>query len=443
MITLFNARTRASDETNAPRLDLAAARREGRAAAAHTVALHAGHIPALDGIRGLAVLLVLVCHGTLTNPAGLFGQAFQAATRLTWSGVDLFFVLSGFLITGILFDSKRERGYFRNFYARRTVRIFPLYYAFLVFALILVPAIPALTALYGHAPRTGPFFWFYVSNFVQPFAPSHYMTFVAWSLAIEEQFYLCWPLVVFLCGRRTLLRICGVMFLGSLVTRVGVFLIARATGWDNAWMGANDFLFCRVDGLAAGAWIALLIRGDGAWAIQSLVKGAWVVGISATAGLACVVVGSYATGWRGGIGQSPAYTVGGYSMFALLYASLLVIVVAARRGTILHRAFSGKLLTTFGKYSYGCYLLNLPVNVLLLRYVFNPDRPGVSTASLMVGQAAFYAISFAATLAAAWVSWNVMEKHCLKLKKYFPMSRPTELQPATQPPVAEPIRRAA
>jgi peptidoglycan/LPS O-acetylase OafA/YrhL len=420
---------------------LAQARLAGREAAAHAKALHAGHIPALDGIRGAAVLLVLVCHGTFTNPTGVFGQAFQAATRLTWSGVDLFFVLSGFLITGILFDSKGEHGYFRNFYARRTVRIFPLYYAFLIFSLILVPSIPALTALFGQAPSTGPTYWFYLSNFVQPFVPTHYMLHVTWSLAIEEQFYLCWPLVVFLCTRRALLRICGAMFLGSLALRLGLLLISRTVGWDNAWMGANDFLFCRVDGLAAGAWIALLIRGEGAWAIQSLVKGARVVGISAAVGLACVVIGSYATGWRGGIGQSPAYIVGGYSMLALMYASLLILVVAARRGAALNRVFSGKFLTTFGKYSYGCYLLNLPVNILLMRFVFNPDRPGASNLSLMLGQAAFYAISFAATLATAWVSWNVMEKHFLKLKKYFPMSRPTATQPPVDPPAQ--LRRAA
>src|SRR5262245_30388988 len=97
------------------------------------------HIPALDGIRGLAVLLVLYCHSTFIEPGAAFGKVFLATSRISWAGVDLFFVLSGFLITGILFDAKGKDRYFRNFYARRTVRISPLYYVFLVLALLAFP----------------------------------------------------------------------------------------------------------------------------------------------------------------------------------------------------------------------------------------------------------------------------------------------------------------
>ena len=91
-------------------------------------------IPVLDGVRGLAVLLVLFCHATmLTDLPGSAGKLYLALARISWCGVDLFFALSGFLITGILFDAKGKQNFFRNFYARRTVRIFPLYYACLLY----------------------------------------------------------------------------------------------------------------------------------------------------------------------------------------------------------------------------------------------------------------------------------------------------------------------
>src|SRR5690606_34393743 len=91
--------------------------------------LHARrHLPVLDGIRGLAILLVLLHHfGDGASRTNALGQWYFALVDPLWLGVDLFFVLSGFLITGILFDSRRSRGFFRNFYGRRAVRIFPLY----------------------------------------------------------------------------------------------------------------------------------------------------------------------------------------------------------------------------------------------------------------------------------------------------------------------------
>ncbi|MGC2512156.1 MAG: acyltransferase, partial [Acidobacteriaceae bacterium] len=93
------------------------------------------HVPALDGVRGLAILLVLVSHLMLFNDrtGSRVGDSLSALRGLGWVGVDLFFVLSGFLITGILFDTLHDPHYFRSFYMRRFLRIFPLYYGFLFF----------------------------------------------------------------------------------------------------------------------------------------------------------------------------------------------------------------------------------------------------------------------------------------------------------------------
>src|SRR5208283_5957430 len=151
-------------------------------------------IPELDAIRGLAVLLVLL-HNTDQYPS--FHLQWISANG--WMGVDLFFVLSGFLITGILFDAKKSERYFRNFYARRCLRIWPLYYSVLFFMFVVVPVLRPSQAHAVFEARSSPW-WAYpvfLQNFLIPI-PSMAIgpLGVTWSLAVEEQFYLFWPLVV-------------------------------------------------------------------------------------------------------------------------------------------------------------------------------------------------------------------------------------------------------
>src|SRR5580698_6867484 len=161
----------------------------------------------LDSVRGLAVLLVLV-HNTDIYPSLHLGLITNAG----WSGVDLFFVLSGFLITGILIDTKEAQNYFSSFYARRMLRIFPLYYAVLTL-LVIVALHP--TQIY---------YYLYLSNWLillkdgwQPNVAGHF-----WSLAVEEQFYLIWPLCVWLLPKRYRLRftLAGCVF--ALMLRLGL-----------------------------------------------------------------------------------------------------------------------------------------------------------------------------------------------------------------------------
>lgn len=183
--------------------------------ATHTPALAgaSGHNPVLDGIRGMAILMVMWHHNTVLGHANPIDSWYHAISGLGAFGVDLFFVLSGFLITGILYDSK-VRGpqtfgsYFGNFYARRTLRIFPLYYAVVIFSLLILPHVgdalkhvtsPASADLiqtkldrFAQVKDYDLYFWLYLSNF--PIAITakwlHGILGVSWSLAIEEQFYL-------------------------------------------------------------------------------------------------------------------------------------------------------------------------------------------------------------------------------------------------------------
>src|SRR6185503_19750329 len=170
-----------------------------RDAAAGTSSASRSHVPSLDGIRGLAIAIVLVHNGTfiLHGSHATLPKVAAAVAAAGWLGVQLFFVLSGFLITGILLDSRTRPQFFRTFYTRRTLRIFPLYYAFLASALFIVPLLANVPDWHATALRNQVFYWTYTSNWANPLGYaipglSHF-----WSLAVEEQFYLFWPVVVF------------------------------------------------------------------------------------------------------------------------------------------------------------------------------------------------------------------------------------------------------
>ena len=174
-------------------------------------------VPGLDGLRGVAILMVVVLHFTflLTRDYRRFAPLYAA--RLGFIGVDLFFVLSGFLITGILLDSKDSPRYFRNFYARRFLRIFPPWYLFLVFVFFVAPRI-ALGVAGGSIAR----WWYfsYLTNFaLVRYGEGNAFADIGWSLAIEEQFYLVWPAVVLLLSGRRLRRLCVTIVVAAIALR--------------------------------------------------------------------------------------------------------------------------------------------------------------------------------------------------------------------------------
>ena len=168
------------------------------------------HLPALDGVRGLAVLVVVIHNaGWLGGPTEQFIlKLYSSVTSTGWIGVSLFFALSGYLITGILLDSRGKAGYFRSFYLRRTLRIFPLDYAFI--ALVVFVAAPlAWDREWASAVwRNQWSYWLYVSNWTQPFGISIHGITHLWSLAVEEQFYFIWPVLAWRLGRGGLVRLC-------------------------------------------------------------------------------------------------------------------------------------------------------------------------------------------------------------------------------------------
>ncbi len=190
-------------------------------------------------------------------------------SRNGWMGVDLFFVLSGFLITGILLDTKQHESYFRNFYARRCLRIWPLYYSVLFCMFVAVPLIRPSEARAVFDARSAPWwsFLFYLQNFLVPAASMATGPLgVTWSLAIEEQFYLVWPLVVRRCSDVQLRRLTVAVICFSPALRF-YLLVHHVNIYSN--------IFCRLDGLMAGALLALLVRSANFMAAE-YVKPAWI-----------------------------------------------------------------------------------------------------------------------------------------------------------------------
>jgi peptidoglycan/LPS O-acetylase OafA/YrhL len=335
-----------------------------------------------------------------------------AAFREGWMGVDLFFALSGFLITRILLDTPRGPGYFTDFYARRVLRIFPLYYGVLAVVFFVLPHMPAYAeGLAVLAPRQV-WLWTYTTNLAAAWgvffnAPGIYLEHL-WSLAIEEQFYLLWPAVVYLTAPRTLGRICLAIVVGSLALR----LVAAGVG---ATVQVIFFATpCRVDALAAGALLAVHqasvpARSGHDGERTPLIRAAPFV---ATGALLTLV----ALTWRfGDLRTSPGALAVTLSLAALLSGALIVLVTG---GSGLSRFVCAAPLRTLGKYSYGIYVIGSIQQPHLERWLSTR-----AIAMLVHPVALAAALHFAAHLAVytvvAALVHHAYEKPFLRLKRYF------------------------
>ena len=363
-----------------------------------------GHIPALDGLRGIAIILVLFHHLTIHRPTSGIDEWIASVPLFGWSGVDVFFVLSGFLITGILIDARGGHRYFTNFYARRTLRIFPLYYLVVFLALAILPMLPRL-----HEVIVGPYpipprwpYWTYLTNFsVADRGFIHGWLDVAWSLAIEEQFYVLWAPLVFLSPPRLLWLICAAIIVMEPIARnIAVSRAADTTAvYVQTWF--------RLDGLATGALLAWLVRRD--W-LPTLAKWAPTVAIAGFVGIVLVVIdGGDAWWWQ------PAMQRVGYSLIAITSGSLLVMALQPQG--VWTRMMSTGWLRAFGKYSYCLYLIHLPVMRVVREYVFDPGDYAVLAP--WIGQALFYVVATAPAFGLAWLSWRFFEAPILSLKSKF------------------------
>ena len=367
------------------------------------------HIPALDGLRGIAILLVLFHHFTIYRPETGIDRWIAAVPLFSWAGVDLFFVLSGFLITGILLDSRDSDRYFTSFYMRRSLRIFPLYYLVIFLALVILPLLPAL-----HTVLAGPYadppawpYWVYLTNFsVADRGLVHGWIDVAWSLAIEEQFYIVWAVVVFLCSPRWIGWLCAAIVLAEPVART------LAVGQQVKPEAVYFLTWFRLDGLAAGALLAWAWRRGSMPALSR-----WTLPVAAIGVLGLVaIVYEAGHGWW----WSPRMQQVGFSLIVMTAAAMLVAAVVKPADSAWPRMLSAGWLRAFGKYSYCLYLIHLPVMRAVRAYAFDPFSNDALTIVPWIGQGLFYVAATAPAFALAWISWRVFEAPILSLKARFP-----------------------
>jgi len=359
----------------------------------------AGRLPELDGVRGCAILLVLVWHylqNQIRADTGTSLAYLKQSLGLTWSGVDLFFALSGFLIAGILIDNREKPHYFKAFYARRMGRIFPLYYLnlalFLLFILTGLSQTNLLSPLYA-STRDVPlwsYFTFTQNIFMalENSAGPNWLA-VTWSLAVEEQFYLLFPLLIrFLPTSRLPL-----FFLWFIA--LAVYLKISVPG-----LSAYINTLWRADSLMAVALLAWLVRLPGFLEhCYRFRHGIAILFISSATGIWLLDINGY-------LRLGGAFT---HLSLAAIY-SLFILLALVSRNNLAGRLLRNPVLTWLGMISYGVYLLHTGVSRLVHTLIRN-SAPSMSSWS----DAGVTLLALGVTLLLAHVSYRWFERRFIRL----------------------------
>jgi peptidoglycan/LPS O-acetylase OafA/YrhL len=362
-------------------------------------------------VRGVAILSVLLFHFlTPTNPQGAVENGLTWLVAYGALGVDLFFILSGFLITGILYDSRADSSYFRNFYMRRVLRIFPLYYGVLAIVFLVIPAIPALrnseiAGLSSHQAWA----WLYGVNIYisihNSWAVLSYLTHF-WSLAIEEQFYVVWPLAVWLLAARPRRFLAFALAVAAI--SAGARIIAALCGVN--LITITVLTPFQLDSLALGAFIAVLVRQpDGAASARRLILPATAAGIA-------LLALQFAVRHFSSYGNALELRSGA---FHLLLAALLLISLQPVKSSGWSRFLLSSPMVTLGKYSYGLYVYHHFLSHYFIAHHTQAALAAV-TGSRMVALAVQALGGMAASMAVAWLSYEYFEKYFLRLKRFWP-----------------------
>lgn len=350
------------------------------------------HIPALDGIRGFAIIAVLLFHCF----------PYLSIFKLGWTGVDLFFVLSGFLITGILVDTVNRKTYYKNFILKRILRIFPLYYLSLLVFVFFIPRWGSNIATHldlEYSVVHQAWYWLYASNWLLTFKTgwvhgagiNHF-----WSLAIEEQFYLVWPVFILLFRKKRKLTLCLFTIGLALATRVILYC------YNFPHYGLYMLTITRADALALGGCVAILVRSHAGIAFLNKYT-PYIFGC-----LLVILVGgmiaSHSTNPYSGF-----FSTVGYTILDMLFASSIILVLS--NFLFFKRLFSSDILKFFGKYSYSMYIFHHPIIVYFLS-ISDQFFPGSKWNLPLIS-----IISIGLTIIISLLTWYLFEEKVLRLKK--------------------------
>jgi peptidoglycan/LPS O-acetylase OafA/YrhL len=348
------------------------------------------YIPELDGLRGIAIAVVLLyhCHTKLES------SHLDVVAKWGWIGVNLFFVLSGFLITGIIVDSRDDPRFFRNFYARRGLRIWPVYFLLLLLNFFFVPLIFGNFWWALHETRSAPWahYIFFIQNLLFAALPGTLGP--TWSLAIEEQFYLFWAPIARFARNAALLPLLIAVFVASPFIRLGT----------NGLLTQVHTLR-HLDGLAIGALIALALR------MFSFSRDAWKK--LAAGGLVLGASGAVMMQFHGSNFTDTLLALG---FGGLLIAALLV----TGKPSLYGRFLVWRPLKYLGTISYGLYLIHILCFVLIGAFDLKMAKYGIW------GDLSVVVVRIALSVTAASVLWFGFERPILRLKKYF-IAKPATL----------------
>ena len=359
-------------------------------------------IPALDGLRGLAIFLVVFHHyAYFKSEQGWPAAITHAIFPLTWTGVDLFFVLSGFLIGGILMENRGKENYFRTFYLRRICRIFPLYFFWLALFFI-------LTWLLSPFCTQGWYGWLFISDFSKVpwwsytiflqniffaktfLAGSYWMT-VTWSLAVEEQFYLFLPVVIWLVPLRKLPFVLVPLILFAPAFRLFLYLF-------HPEIYPFVLLSCRLDTLLMGVLCAYWIRHERARHCLEENQDRLYLALS------ILLLGAVYLTAQASSPYSFEMVFLGYTWMALFYACLLLITITAKKNIIIN-FMNLPPLRSLGIIAYGVFLMHVAINILMHGLILGKDPSITNSLDGIVTLTAFLT-----TLLLATLSWRFFEK---------------------------------
>jgi peptidoglycan/LPS O-acetylase OafA/YrhL len=369
------------------------------------------HYPALDGLRGIAILMVMMHHFAIyiESPNATFRAAMRIVER-GWLGVDLFFVLSGFLITRILLSMREAEQSIWVFYARRVLRIFPLYYAVLLLTIVLTPALAQVLFDRNISSHHTTWLWLYLSNIPLTFPQlgsvrsdlfgvSHF-----WTLAIEEQFYLLWPLVVLRGAPRTAMAVAWAMLPIGLVIRA--YLIRAGVPSINA----DFFSPVRAYGLCIGAILAMGLRSRSSAYSSRL---GWILLLLS----ATVTVLLFFLRKALGVEILPGAD---HLTMATFFASVIAVSVGSTTAAApLNSFLSLPALRWFGRRSYGLYVWHALVQSIVIHAV-RANRPAPRG---MTDDVITIVLCFVVACVLSTISWHLLEKPFLSFKRHFAYER--------------------
>lgn len=353
------------------------------------------YYPALDGLRGFASLLVVIYHNFgFINHYFFFG----------WLGLDIFFVLSGFLITDILLTALGDPHYLRNFYARRILRVFPLYYAALVLFLLILPNIGKLPLRLDYYVSHQAWLWLYLQNWLYIFYPPVDQSTLnhLWSLAVEEQFYLVWPFIILALRKpKSILILISLVLLFTVGMRYWVWTnhIARLAYF-------NLYTFSRIDGICIGCIIALLQRIRPRFLANNT-----AIIVSIFAGFNFLF---YFFNRRNQF-TLPYLAIVGYTTLAMLLG-LLVNDMVNRQTKLFSAVFNMSLLKFCGKVSYGCYIIHWPLYLATAPFM---EQWAAANITWISPQFFASTVATVASYMAGYLSYRYFEMPFLRLKKQF------------------------